>query len=150
MSTKSNINKSKSTENLDTTSNVTSHILNLANELLQICHANLSSTTSLKLNNHHPIIPTKLSSLSQLTSHVYVFIYENICNAELIDKKSPTENFEDEIHNVQAVIDSLSLDVLHEDLSHLTGEAICGAARVMMSMSNNNWDISRSNEDRYR
>ena len=31
---------------------------------------------------------------------------------------------EDEIHNVQAVIDSISLDILHEDLSHITGESV--------------------------
>lgn len=31
---------------------------------------------------------------------------------------------EDEIHNVQCVIESLSRDVLHCDLSHITGQAI--------------------------
>jgi centrosomal protein CEP95 len=37
------------------------------------------------------------------------------------------------VHNVQAVIDSLSMDVLHEDLSHLTGEAICGSTKRSLS-----------------
>ena len=37
---------------------------------------------------------------------------------------------EDEIHNIQAVIDSISMDLLHEDLSHLTGESmVFGAER---------------------
>ena len=47
-------------------------------------------------------------------------------HAILSDKKSPALSIDDQVHNVQAVIDSLSMDVLHEDLSHLTGEAICG------------------------
>ena len=34
---------------------------------------------------------------------------------------------DDEIHNIQLVINSLSHDILHEDLSHLTGESICSA-----------------------
>lgn len=33
-------------------------------------------------------------------------------------------SIEDEIHNIQAVIDSISMDLLHEDLSHLTGESM--------------------------
>ena len=40
------------------------------------------------------------------------------------DKKWPVTNIEDEIHNIQAVIDSISMDLLHEDLSHLTGESM--------------------------
>ena len=50
---------------------------------------------------------------------------------------------EDEIHNVQAVIDSLSMDVLHEDLSHLTGEAICGA---YLNQNRNKENMSGSSE----
>ncbi len=33
-------------------------------------------------------------------------------------------SIEDEIHNIQSVIDSISMDLLHEDLSHLTGESM--------------------------
>ena len=41
------------------------------------------------------------------------------------DKIVETErNGENEIHNIQAIIDSLSLDILFEDLSHITGESI--------------------------
>ncbi len=99
------------------------NIIKLANDLLQICEAPQSSEN----------VPSRITSLSQLNSHVIVFMYENICNTQLIDKKSCINSLEDEIHNVQAVIDSLSLDVLHEDLSHLTGEAICGVARISIN-----------------
>jgi hypothetical protein len=102
------------------TSQARANIITLANDLLQIC-------SSPQLPD---AVPAHITSLSQLTSHVYVFLYESVCSMQLIDKKWPTHSLEDEIHNVQAVIDSLSLDVLHEDLSHLTGEAICGAVRV--------------------
>ncbi len=102
------------------TSQARANIINLANDLLQIC-------SSPQLPDG---VPAHITSLSQLTSHVYVFLYESVCSMQLIDKKWPTHSLEDEIHNVQAVIDSLSLDLLHEDLSHLTGEAICGAVRI--------------------
>jgi len=102
------------------TSQASANIITLANDLLQIC-------ASPQLPD---AVPAHITSLSQLTSHVYVFLYESVCSMQLIDKKWPTHSLEDEIHNVQAVIDSLSLDVLHEDLSHLTGEAICGAVRI--------------------
>ena len=109
----------KRNDNLQNDPAVRENILKLANELLEICHndQDVNSQT----------MPRRIYAIDQLKSSLYVHIYENICNTELIDKRWPTHSIEEEIHNVQAVIDSLSMDVLHEDLSHLTGEAICGA-----------------------
>lgn len=82
-------------------------ILNLANELLVI--------------TGRPLI----DSLWQIGPHMYVEFYEKICSMQLVDKKWPPSSDDDHVHNTQAVVDSLSLDVLHEDLSYLTGEAVC-------------------------
>jgi len=90
-------------------------ILNQANDLLNLCH-----TIGLSKEK----VPKTIKSLNELKSNIFIFIYENICNTELIDKKRACHSDEDESDNIQAVIDSLSLDVLHEDLSHLTGESI--------------------------
>lgn len=95
-------------------------IVTLANELLRICSPPKYPA---------PVefqIPTRITSTRHLNSSaLYIYFYENICDVELIDKKWPPKSIEHEIENVQAVIDSLSLDVLHEDLTYLTGEAIC-------------------------
>ena len=40
------------------------------------------------------------------------------------------QTVEDEIHNCQAVIDSLSLDVLNTPLSHITGEDVIAGDRT--------------------
>jgi centrosomal protein CEP95 len=91
-------------------------VVKLANELLQLCQKDKSNQET----------PTKINTYKEINSNLFVYFYETICNTELVDKKWPANGIEDEIHNVQSVIDSLSMDVLHEDLSHLTGEAICG------------------------
>jgi hypothetical protein len=51
-------------------------------------------------------------------------LLEKKSKKHFLDKIEPVQSFEDEIHNVQAVIDSISLDILHEDLSHITGEGV--------------------------
>ena len=99
-------------------------VLKLANDLLKMCHNEANMNNNSKTSSQH--IPKSISSIDQLKSNIYVFIYETLCNTELVDKKWPAKTLEEEVHNVQAVIDSLSMDILHEDLSHLTGEGICG------------------------
>lgn len=89
-------------------------VIKLSNELLEICHLKGSFSNRSK----------SIKTINQLNSTVFIFLYEKICNAELIDKKLPSDTEEDEIHNLQAIIDTLSLDILHEDLSHITGESI--------------------------
>ena len=113
------------------TTNTTKHrILKLANELLSICNTDPNNKKHIfssyqGMNNSRIPIPDKIISTKQLTSKLFVYFFESICDTELVDKKWPSKCTEDEIHNIQSVIDSLSLDILHEDLSHLTGEAIC-------------------------
>lgn len=95
-------------------------ILKLTNDLIKTCKSDPNATKSTIQ------IPDEITSIKQLKSSVFVFFYEQICSTELIDKKWPCKTQQDEIHNLQSVIDSLSLDVLHEDLSHLTAESILG------------------------
>lgn len=95
-------------------------IVQLVNKLLQIC-----TQLHKPLKYPQPCIPTEINLLSELKPNFYIYFYENICGSEVIDKKWPAVTIDDHIHNTQAVIDSLSLDVLHEDLSYLTGEAVC-------------------------
>lgn len=98
-----------------------SRVIKLVNHLLQTC-LHLSKIKSRKI---YDIIPIKIQLLSELKPHFYVHFYEILCDSQIIDKIWPPVTDEDHIHNTQAVIDSLSLDVLHEDLSYLTGEAVC-------------------------
>jgi hypothetical protein len=69
-----------------------SNIIKLTNDLLQICYDELTTNESRnndktwhkrdKLNN----LPRQISSIEQLNSHIFVFIFENVCNTELIGK----------------------------------------------------------------
>ena len=110
---------------------VKENILKIANELLNICYSPNQSVTGRPAN-----LPRHINSIDQLNSEIYVYFYENVCDTKLIDKKYPVSSVEDEIHNVQAIVDSLSMDVLHEDLSHLTGEAIIGAVSTSRLSTN--------------
>lgn len=95
-------------------------IIDSTNELIKICKSDPNVTKS------SAIIPDEITSIKQINSNLFVYFYEQICSTELIDKRWPCKTQEEEIHNLQSVIDSLSLDVLHEDLSHLTAESILG------------------------
>ncbi|CAF0804435.1 unnamed protein product [Brachionus calyciflorus] len=105
-------------------------IINSVNELLKTCKSDPNQSIS------SISIPNEITCIKQIKSNLFVYFYEQICSTELIDKKWPCKNQEDEIHNLQSVIDSLSLDVLHEDLSHLTAESILGLG------SNNRRDLT--------
>ncbi len=56
-----------------------SNIIRIANELLSLCTRNDPDVKSLKLPSH-------IDRIEQLNSHFYVYIYENVCNTELIGK----------------------------------------------------------------
>ena len=94
----------------------------------------------------------RVESVRGISSAILIFIFERICNTTLIgklttlelelrvsaflrrcwsllDKILPTGGHDDEVHNIQAIVDALSLDILHEDLSYLTGEAIYSAIK---------------------
>jgi Domain of unknown function (DUF5745) len=47
-----------------------------------------------------------------------------------VDVIRDVRSIEDEIHNCQAVIDSLSLDVLNTSLSHITGQDVIAGDRT--------------------
>ena len=51
-------------------------ILKLANHLLLICHRIHSCD----------LVPAQIKTIDELSSNIFVFIYEIICNAELIGK----------------------------------------------------------------
>jgi len=49
-----------------------------------------------------------------------------------VDLVRPRKTEEDDIHNMQCVIDSLALDVLHTSLAHITGEDVVKGRRMSM------------------
>ena len=51
-------------------------------------------------------------------------------DADAVDAVDSPLTVEDEIHNCQAVIDSLAMDVLNTSLSHITGQDIVAGDRT--------------------
>ncbi|XP_071965178.1 uncharacterized protein [Antedon mediterranea] len=64
-----------------------------------------------------------ITDLGECTSQMFVTLYEGI-----LGEKHPhivsVRNKQDELTNIQITIDTLARDVLHADLSHISGEAI--------------------------
>ncbi|XP_077427925.1 centrosomal protein of 95 kDa-like isoform X2 [Vanacampus margaritifer] len=81
--------------------------LDVANELLDKCH-----------------IEQKLTKLTDCGANVFISLYENILREKVPDYIASPRSQEDDVHNVQCVIDSLSLDYLQISLSHITGENV--------------------------
>uniref|UniRef100_A0A096MH07 Centrosomal protein 95 n=1 Tax=Poecilia formosa TaxID=48698 RepID=A0A096MH07_POEFO len=81
--------------------------VDVANNLLSRCNVNL-----------------KLSTLSECGPDVFVTLYETILGETVPDYIASANSQEDDVHNVQSVIDSLSLDYLQISLSHITGENV--------------------------
>ncbi|XP_061685202.1 centrosomal protein of 95 kDa-like isoform X2 [Syngnathoides biaculeatus] len=81
--------------------------VDVANELLGKCH-----------------IEQKLTKLTDCDANVFASLYENILREKVPDYIASPRSQEDDIHNVQCVIDSLSLDYLQISLSHITGENV--------------------------
>ncbi|XP_061628338.1 centrosomal protein of 95 kDa-like isoform X2 [Phyllopteryx taeniolatus] len=81
--------------------------VDVANELLGKCH-----------------IEQKLTKLADCDANVFVSLYENILREKVPDYIASPRSQEDDVHNVQCVIDSLSLDYLQISLSHITGENV--------------------------
>ncbi|XP_054249790.1 centrosomal protein of 95 kDa [Indicator indicator] len=84
----------------------------VANELLRSCHI-----------NHH------INNLTECGVDMFVHLYESILGEEVPDFIATPRSQEDDVHNVQAVIDSLALDYLQVSLSHITGENIVKGER---------------------
>lgn len=81
--------------------------VDVANDLLSRCNANL-----------------RLRKLSECSADVFITLYENILGETVPDYIASPCSQEDDVHNVQSVIDSLSLDYLQISLSHITGENV--------------------------
>ncbi|XP_071361359.1 centrosomal protein of 95 kDa-like [Trachinotus anak] len=79
----------------------------VANDLFSKCHINL-----------------RLRKLTDCDANVFIALYENILGEKVPDYIARPCSQEDDIHNVQSVIDSLSLDYLQISLSHITGENV--------------------------
>ncbi|XP_038569783.1 centrosomal protein of 95 kDa-like isoform X1 [Micropterus salmoides] len=81
--------------------------VDVANDLLSKCHINL-----------------RLRRLTDCDANVFIALYENILGEKVPDYIAVPCSQEEDIHNVQSVIDSLSLDYLQISLSHITGENV--------------------------
>ncbi|XP_068178229.1 centrosomal protein of 95 kDa-like isoform X2 [Antennarius striatus] len=81
--------------------------VDVANDLLSKCHLNL-----------------RLRKITDCDANIFIALYENILGEKVPDYIAVPSSQEDDIHNVQAVIDSLSLDYLQISLSHITGENV--------------------------
>ena len=60
---------------------------------------------------------------------MFVLVFENVLHCKLQEKIDPPHSREDNIHNLQSLIDSLAIDILNIDLSHITGEAVVSGDR---------------------
>ncbi|XP_076585078.1 centrosomal protein of 95 kDa-like isoform X2 [Chaetodon auriga] len=81
--------------------------VDVANDLLSKCHINLM-----------------LRKLADCDANIFIALYENILGEKVPDYIAAPCSQEEDIHNIQSVIDSLSLDYLQISLSHITGENV--------------------------
>jgi hypothetical protein len=66
----------------------------------------------------------RVMGMSDLNAQFYVLLYEGLFAELLPDAITPPSSREDEIHNVQMVIDTLSLDKLNTSMSHISGQQV--------------------------
>ncbi|XP_050392120.2 uncharacterized protein LOC126810852 isoform X2 [Patella vulgata] len=78
-------------------------------------------------------IPIKVASVEDIGASVFVTLYEGLYGEQLPGIIREPFTREDEIHNCQTVIDSLSKDVLHISLSHIRGPEIISHSREDVS-----------------
>ncbi|KAH9494854.1 hypothetical protein Btru_015833 [Bulinus truncatus] len=69
-------------------------------------------------------IPTRLEDVSDISASLFVVLYESLFSERLSGIVRQPFTKEDEIHNCQTVIDVLSSDVVHDNLSHIRGADI--------------------------
>ncbi|XP_048466816.1 centrosomal protein of 95 kDa-like [Rhincodon typus] len=69
-------------------------------------------------------INQRVTKLCECDAGVFIALYEAILGEKVPDYIATPKSQEDDVHNVQAVIDSLALDYLQISLSHITGENI--------------------------
>ncbi|GBM62477.1 Centrosomal protein [Araneus ventricosus] len=106
----------------DSSNSLEEKCLHLANKLISHCKEPCS----------------RIQCIRDINSDLIVLLFESITNHTIPDLLV-CRNKEEEAHNVQAVIDTLSLDLLGISLSHITGEdvvagnlvAICNLLEVL-------------------
>ncbi|XP_060945512.1 centrosomal protein of 95 kDa-like [Limanda limanda] len=81
--------------------------VDVANDLFSKCHLDL-----------------RLRKLNECDANVFLALYENILGEKVPDYIAGPCSQEDDVHNVQSMIDSLSLDYLQISLSHIAGENV--------------------------
>ncbi|XP_040002802.1 centrosomal protein of 95 kDa-like isoform X2 [Xiphias gladius] len=86
--------------------------VDVANDLFSKCHVNL-----------------RLRKLTDCDPNIFIALYENILGEKVPDYIARPCSQEDDVHNIQSVIDSLSLDYLQISLSHITGENVVSGDR---------------------
>ncbi|XP_013773703.1 uncharacterized protein LOC106458707, partial [Limulus polyphemus] len=98
--------------------NLEEECLELANKLIINCNVPIPRVSC--LGDIHPALFTEL--------------FLRIFNITIPELKMNPDTTEEEVHNVQAIIDTLSLDILNISLSHIVGEDI--VARDVYSVKN--------------
>ncbi|XP_067126384.1 centrosomal protein of 95 kDa-like isoform X1 [Centruroides vittatus] len=82
----------------------------------------------IELTNHLIVLCNltfpRISSLSDIKSQLLVLLFKKITGVVLHDLIKEPKTIEDEAHNIQMIIDTLSLDILNISLSHIIGEDI--------------------------
>ncbi|GFT47776.1 hypothetical protein NPIL_358121 [Nephila pilipes] len=91
----------------DSSNSLEEKCLDLANRLIRLC------------KRPYP----RVQSIRHINSDLIIWLFENITQCSIPDLLLCTNN-EEEAHNIQAVIDTLSLDLLGISLSHIVGEDI--------------------------
>uniref|UniRef100_A0A0B7AEE1 DUF5745 domain-containing protein n=1 Tax=Arion vulgaris TaxID=1028688 RepID=A0A0B7AEE1_9EUPU len=69
-------------------------------------------------------IPTRVVDIQDISSSLFVVLYESLFSDRLPDIIRQPTSRDDETHNCQIVIDILATDVIHDSLSHIRGADI--------------------------
>ncbi|XP_067942983.1 apical junction molecule-like [Watersipora subatra] len=75
-------------------------------------------------------VPRRVKTIADLNADMFVTMYEGLCGEPIPDLVLPTTCEEDEVHNMQCVIDSLAMDVLHTSLAHIVGQDVVQGRRM--------------------
>ncbi|XP_014668633.1 PREDICTED: centrosomal protein of 95 kDa-like [Priapulus caudatus] len=77
-------------------------------------------------------VEKEVVTLDEVTADLIINLHESLLGDPLIDAIRSPSTQEDDAHNVQCAIDSLSLDILHMPMSHINGEDIVHGDKVAL------------------
>lgn len=63
-----------------------------------------------------------IRTFSEIDVDLFVTAFEALAGEKLNDIFRPASTEDEQVHNAQVVIDSLSMDILHTSLSHVEGQ----------------------------